>query len=435
MLARGSLVKTVALIVVLSLCLMLLLPSVAFAFNIFRVKVPERLTRPLSPLAPIAQIWLLRKVPKFEHIVKKASEIKSVTDDIEQQKKVQEVRQVYRDQAVTFRSRAKTLGTKRKALAKELVRNKLEWSDYKGKVAAIQQMIHSLNAAADRLDEKAAKLRAQDIITMFTKRAANTLLANAKGLVVQEIASEIDGMVNPVIVSAFLDGDGLKVNEVIDHLINGDIERLIKNKDLGTRTDLKELRRRIRDRVRSGAKDDIDFLKDTWESELDAMIEELVTKADGTGETPGESPNATATDPPEEPADAPNYDAKDGRIYEGVATFDDVLPFNDGTVQHCPQQAKVVIQLRKNGQLSGRFYTFKNYPIIPINGCVKAPAKLWSIVGTHKNGSFEAQTDYLVKIDGSYDRGSLNGTGKGLLTAGSPSGRYFTIGPFTLAKR
>ena len=115
---------------------------------------------------------------------------------------------------------------------------------------------------------------------MFTKRAANTLLANAKGLVVQEIASEIDGMVNPVIVSAFLDGDGLKVNEVIDHLINGDIERLIKNKDLGTRTDLKELRRRIRERVRSGAKDDIDFLKDNWESELDAMIEELIKEAD-----------------------------------------------------------------------------------------------------------------------------------------------------------
>ena len=49
----------------------------------FIVSVPERLTRPLGPLAPFAQVWLLGKVPKFGNIWRKASRIKSVTDDID----------------------------------------------------------------------------------------------------------------------------------------------------------------------------------------------------------------------------------------------------------------------------------------------------------------------------------------------------------------
>ncbi len=441
---RGSWFKTVTLIVLLSLCLTLLMPSVTGAFNIFRdteklvgfvVRVPEDLTRPLGPLAPITQIWLLRKPPKFGHIVKKAGEIKAVSDDIDgQKKKVQEVRAVYRSQAQMFRNRTKTLEEKRRALAKELDKNKLEWNDYRGKVVAIQQMIHSLNTAAERLDDKADKLGTQEIVAIFTKKTANALLDNVEGLVVQEIASEVDGMVNPLIVSTFLD-DGLKAREVIDHFINGDIEHLIIAKKLDKRPDIKELRRRIRDKVKSSIKDDIDFLESNWGEELEAVIEKLAAEADRALERPDESVGESTTKTREEPADAPKYDPKNGRVYEGAAAFDDVLRSDNDSTQHCPQQIKVVIQLGKDGQVNGRFYVFKSYPIIPDNGCVETPAKLWPIVGTHKNGSFEARTNYLVKISGSYDTGTLRGTGTGLLSSDSPNGRYFTVGPFTLTKR
>ncbi len=444
MLRKGSLLKTVALIVLLSLCLTLLMPSVAGAFNIFRdikklvgfvVRVPEKLTRPLGPLAPIAQIWLLRKVPKFGHIVKKASEIKAVSDDINRQKKkVQEVRAVYHEQAQAFRNRTKTLEEKRKALAKELVKNKLEWNDYKGKVVAIQQMIYSLNTAADRLDDKANKLRAQDIITMFTKSAANTLLGNVKEPVVQEIAAEVDGMVNPAIVSTFLDGDGLKVDEVIDHFINGDIERLIIDKKLGRRPDIRDLRRKIRARVKSSVKDDIDFLKDNWGEELDAIIEELVAEADQVGEGQEESDEETATKTGGNPADAPKYDPKNGRVYEGTAAFDDVLPWQDGQF-NCPQKVTITIQLLKSGQVRGSFYVYKNYPIIPLEGCVDIPPDRWDILGSHKNGGFEASAKYL-KLRGSVGGRTLTiEKSKGLLSQSKPDDRYFTIESFILTKQ
>ena len=440
MLRKSSFVKTVALIVLLSLCLMLLMPSVAFAFNIFRgikklvgfvVKVPEKLTRPLGPLAPIAQIWLLRKIPKFGHIVKKASEIKAVSDDIDQQKKkVREVRSVYRSQAQTFRSRATSLETKRKALAKELVKNKLEWNDYKGKVAAIQQMINSLNTAAGRLDEKASKLRTKDIISLFANRAADTLLANAQGLVVQEIASEIDGLVNPVIISAFLDG-GLKVDNVIDHFINGDIERLINDKGLGKRPDIKNLRQRLRDRVKAGVKDDIDFLKDNWAQELEAMMDELMTEADR-AERLEESNEETAAQG--EPPDAQKYDPKSGPVYVGEADFDDVLPRKDGQL-NCPQRVKVTIQMLSSGQVRGGFYTFKSYPIIPLEGCVDMPPDRWDILGSHKNGGFEASVKYL-KLKGSVSGGTLMvEKSRGPLSQSKPNDRYFTIESFILVKQ
>ncbi len=441
---RGSLLKAVAPIALLSLCLTLLIPSVAGTFSVFRdtnklvgfvVRVPENLTRPLGPLAPIAQIWLLREPPKFGQIVKKAGEIKAVSNDIdEQNKKVQEVRAIYRSQAQTFRNRAGTLEEKRKTLAKELEKSKLAWNDYRGKVVAIQQMINSLNKAAEELDDKANKLGAQEIIAMFSKEAADTLFDNSKGLVVQEIAAEIDGVVNPLIVSTFLD-DGLKAHEVIDHFIDGDIEHLIIARKLDKRPDIKELRRRIRDKVKSSIKDDIDFLENSWGEELEAVIEKLVAEADRALERPDESAGESTTKTREEPADAPKYDPKNGRVYEGAAAFDDVLRSDNDNTQHCPQQIKIVIQLGKDGRVNGRFYVFKSYPIIPDNGCVETPAKLWPVVGTHENGSFEAQTNYLVKISGSYDARTLRGKGTGLLTSDSPNGRHFTIGPFTLTNR
>ena len=410
MLRKSSFVKTVALIVLLSLCLMLLMPSVAFAFNIFRgikklvgfvVKVPEKLTRPLGPLAPIAQIWLLRKIPKFGHIVKKASEIKAVSDDIDQQKKkVREVRSVYRSQAQTFRSRATSLETKRKALAKELVKNKLEWNDYKGKVAAIQQMINSLNTAADRLDEKASKLRTKDIISLFTNRAADTLLANAQGLVVQEIASEIDGLVNPVIISAFLDG-GLKVDNVIDHFINGDIERLINDKGLGKRPDIKNLRQRLRDRVKAGVKDDIDFLKDNWGEELEAMMDELIQEVDAEKERVGGE-------------DDTDSDDEKTLVFEGRGNFSRTATTSDGYVADCKNNSRMDLSILPDGRALFRYHDGIQFVFSSGTEHECRPVDGMTYEGTHNGqGDFSVifPNDIPGVISGSYTENNAKGSG------------------------
>ncbi len=418
------------MLILISFCLLFLVPQVAVAFNIFRgpksesglvVKAPERLTRPLGPSAPIAQIWLLRQASKFERIVRRTAELKQASSDVGKQREAAAVRQEYRRQAQAFRRRTRTLETKRAALAKELAKKKLEWDEYKGRVVAIQGMINALNDTAARLDNQANSLPITDIISLFDNRAAKNLLNKTKNRVFQEIAVEIDAAIDPALISTFMAGDSRDTNDVIDSFINGDIERVIKQKELEKRPDIKDLRQRIRDQIKSGAYQDIDFLEENWEVALGGAINKLVAEADEPA--------------PEDPTGAPEYNPKDGPIYEGTATFDDVFPVKSGQIYRCPQQVRVVIQLQNNGLVSGRFYSRRNYPIVPVNGCVDMQAKLWPITGTFENGFFEAETSYRVELTGSYAPESLSGRGRGLLSTALPDGRYFVLSPFTLTKR
>ncbi len=429
MMRRGSkIIKLVAIIVLLSFAMTMVAPGVAFAkFSLFRgikkvvgfvVKLPDKLTKPLGPLAPIAQMWLLNKVPKFGRIVKKASEVKRVSDDIERQKrKVVQVRAVYRDQSMTFRERARKLEKKRKKLAGKLTREGLSWAEYKGRVASIQGSIGALNKAARRLDDQAGKLRAEDIVSMFAKRAANTLLANAQGLIVQEIATELDSMVNPVIVSAFLDGDGLKADEILDRVINGDIERLIKDKKLGRRADIGSLRRRIRDRVGSGGKDDIDFLKDNWEEELDAIIEGLI--ADANKGNPG---GAVSDDEETETVET--------LVFRGRGRFTRKAGMEDG-VAKCANKSRMTIHIRPDGEAA---FVYDDGLMIAFLGNGEydcRPAAGASYPGTHDgngNFTFTFPNDVPGSIRGTYDKKQAKGSGDYTLDdRGSGAEFFFTL--------
>jgi len=107
--------RLIAILVLVALAFSLIMPAAASAGFLkklirFIVSVPERITRPLGPLAPIAQIWLMGKVPKINKIWLRTKRIKDFGDSIEAQKQnLRELKQVYRDQAKILRQRAEKI--------------------------------------------------------------------------------------------------------------------------------------------------------------------------------------------------------------------------------------------------------------------------------------------------------------------------------------
>lgn len=72
---------------------------------------PSKLVKPLGPVAPLAEIWMVQRLPvKIAAIMGKASKAKQVIDDVEEQKKkLQQVKNIYRDQASMLNVKAAIL--------------------------------------------------------------------------------------------------------------------------------------------------------------------------------------------------------------------------------------------------------------------------------------------------------------------------------------
>lgn len=247
----------------------------------FIIKVPDKLTRPFGPVAPLAQMWLFGKTSKFGQILKKAERINKTIDDVDAQKaKLNEVKRIYRAEATRLRNKADSLANDKQLLEKELLaKGKEFWPAYKENVIALKNLEGGLRKAADSLDKRASDLGLDDVLRLFTGSIARTLLKNAEGAVFHEIGNELNKVVDPRIVSAFISKGGINPDEIIDIVIEGDISRLVKKKGLAGRPDIGGLKERIKKRVREQIKEDQNHFRDNWEEEIDKIIVELAQKA------------------------------------------------------------------------------------------------------------------------------------------------------------
>jgi hypothetical protein len=299
--------RLIAVLTVTVLVFAIVAPGPAYGRGFFRglkravgfvVSVPDKITRPLGPAAPLAQMWLLGKTPKFAKIIKKAGEANRAINDIETQKaKLNEVKLVYRTQAAELRRKAAALSMDKEALENILLaKGKDYWPAYKENVIALKNMEESLNRAADRLDKRADDLGVDDILKLFAGNAARTVLKNIEGVVFQEIGKEFDKLVDPRVVAMFVEKGGLGADGVIDLVIEGDVDRLIRKKGLAGRPDFEDLKKRLKQRVRAQMKEDAAHYRENWEAEIDKIIEELTKKA-GTAVDDSPAPAAQPVNP------------------------------------------------------------------------------------------------------------------------------------------
>lgn len=240
----------------------------------FIAKVPDRLTRPMGPIAPIGQAWLTGKQPvKTAEIAAKIQALTGAPGGGEQT--VREVRRIYTDEAFGLRAEAEKLRADRRQLERRLDDTQTR-DEYRKNVVDVSSLVGALEIAALNLDRAAAKLDEFKIARLFSGRAAASLQEVAEGLVVHDLGGELGVTTNAKKVTAFLRSGGIEPGRVIDKTLLDDAAAFLKPKKLESGPGLDHLKEQLAERLRERLLEDRGALRDRWRLELEEMYAELM---------------------------------------------------------------------------------------------------------------------------------------------------------------
>ncbi len=155
----------------------------------------------------------------------------------------------------------------------------------------LEKMAMALDKAADRLGARADSLKMGDVIRLFAKNAFTAVMGDLKRVVISEATGDMQVFANPRLVTNFIQHGSLNVNSVIETVISGDVERLLKGKKLPRRLDRKDLKRRVANAMRKKIKERSDYIQENWSKELNKTLDTIVDEASaGIGKVLSEAP-------------------------------------------------------------------------------------------------------------------------------------------------
>jgi|GEM_PF-1398162 len=253
----------------------------------FIIQLPDRATRWMGPvLGPIASTILTKnlvKHPKFGKIFGKAKRINKILTDIEEQKElVGELKTAYKDQASKLLETAEEVRKSRQELQQDLLKGEVSYDDYKANVVAIDKMIEAFEKGAEKFNREADRVNLESVMKMFGKKLLNKVLGQAREILINELGSEIKKLVDPKVLDFLVAQEKKGFDAVIDLLIAGDLEAVLKNED-PEGFDIDELKARIREEIKRMLKEDKENLQKNWKQMIRNMVEEMKAQIEEEG--------------------------------------------------------------------------------------------------------------------------------------------------------
>lgn len=276
----------------------------------FVINLPDKATRWMGPvLGPLASDILTQNIgrnPRFGQIFRNLRKGEKTIQDIEKQKQaLAEIRKTYRDQASDLRQKADEIRESRRNFTSQVTSADMTFDDYKDKVADLDKIAQTYEAAADKIDSIADRIKAQDLIRMLGNNFVRQTLNQIKDTVVYQLNNEIKRLINPDIIKTLISQDGPGLDNLLDLLISGDISRILNQSD-DKNIDLDELRQKIKDEIKNTYKNNKDEFKNNWQQKLDEIIKNMIKEIEETKKNLEEvdTQKPESSDQPEEDTDS-----------------------------------------------------------------------------------------------------------------------------------
>ncbi len=242
----------------------------------FVVSLPERGTRWMGPvLGPIAASVITQNISAHHNlgrIFNQARRINDAAEAVEEQRRLTgQVRQMYRDEALSLRDYAGELEQARGNLRQQLAEHNISLHDYIERAVNIERMIETVNQTADRFETQANNLRSQDIIKMAGSRLAQNVMGEVKNIALDEFRNEVNDLVNPYILE-ILSGNRRGLDALVDIVLYGLPETDHK-------FDSDEFRQRVKDRIKQVLAENRANLEGNFAELVRQVVEEMENEA------------------------------------------------------------------------------------------------------------------------------------------------------------
>jgi len=280
----------------------------------------QHVTKPLPrPIQILATVYVTRRIAlhgRLGRVMRSARDVQAVAKDAQFVTNARDkLRQAYKDQAEELRQQAKAIDDKIAEIKKSPQAGDIR------RMVDLRVVQQQLNDAANQVQAQAARINNDRVVKLLLQKGLLRKLGEtAKNVVKTHISDELARVIGPNVIKRFTEG-GINPEAMVELIIAGDAARIGKQQGFD-----KEFRQKLREELKKRLKEDIDFFKKNWRSELDRIIAEIVKKrkaevatTDGDSEEESRSPPATGKPEPEGEGDsAGDGDSTD----DGTAPWD-----------------------------------------------------------------------------------------------------------------
>ena len=298
---QGRVTRAVATVMIVAL-LTIMVPDAALARtplwikrvgNVARriVNAPGRVatwsTRWMGPvLGPAAAIWLTGRIVAngdVGRIVRRAGNIERATRDAQfLGDSVDRLRRVYSAEAEENRKLSQEI---EKLIAE--IKQDPGMGDV-GRLMDLRRMQAGYDRVAQRLDERSRSVDTGDVIKLLGNNALRRVAGSAEAVVNETIGRELQRLVNRDVL-VVLSGDGLDPQVVLNGIVQRDAQRMLSGTQYAGDKDFED---RFREALEARLRQDRQFLRTNWRSEVDRMIAEIARRV---AAERGEVPTKTAS--------------------------------------------------------------------------------------------------------------------------------------------
>lgn len=238
----------------------------------FIVELPDKITRPLGPVfGPVASMILTNNIAKHKNLSKIFGRSKKISDifkTVEEQKQlVSEVQAWYREAAEEMTKTAAEIRAGKEDLKKKLLTGDLTFDDFKANVADIEALAGSFEAGAEKFSKQSDKITLEHLVKMAGRDLVNKVFGQAREIVMDNVGRELIKLVNPDILQALLNQSENGADGLLDILMAGDLANILKNNGEGG-IDIDELKKRIREEIKTMLRDNKEELKKNWKNKI-----------------------------------------------------------------------------------------------------------------------------------------------------------------------
>jgi hypothetical protein len=312
----------------------------------FVINLPSKATRFMGPvLGPIAADIIsvnLGKNPRFGSFLNKARRINKISKNIEEQNRmINELKKIYRDEAAELNRLADQIRQTRRDLAAELIKGNITREEHLAQVADLEALASSYDAAADRLVRSGDRLNPAHIIKLLGDNFISSNAVKIRNLVNHELQAELDRVLNPQLIQSLI--AGRDPNRFLDILLSGELDQLKDRPNF----DFDKFRERLLNQIRQILKDDSEDLKNNWQERMQQLIVDEIERQDA------QLGEETAEDGAESGENKPNTEAADesnaGTNTSGSTGSDDPTQCDSGYV-YKPRTGRGCVQENCNNE-------------------------------------------------------------------------------------
>lgn len=244
----------------------------------FVVRLPDKATRWMGPvLGPIASTILTKNIAKnarWGKVFKQAGRASRVYESIEEKEKyLAQLRSAYRDQANDLRKQANEIRDSRRKMLDQWRTGDITLDDYKKHVVALNDIAQVYEAAADKFDNSANKMRVEDVARIFSRDLLNQVWGQVRDAVIFETTKELNKLIDPDVVQKLITGKGVNLDTFLDGITSYQINKYLADED--TKIDVDALKERVRDRIKEILEENKEEFKKNWKEKVDEIIKNM----------------------------------------------------------------------------------------------------------------------------------------------------------------